>query len=137
MAWTKQQIVEQAYGELALAGHTFDLGAEVRENALRVLDTMMAEWFDLGIDIGYLLPSTPEDSNVGDDSGIPYRGGATVWSNLAVRLAAAHGKVLAAQTIAAARSGYNRLLGVAVAPDPGQSSGLPLTGAGNKPWRWQ
>lgn len=137
MVWTKQQLVEQAYGELALAGHVFDLDADALENALRVLDTMLAEWFELGIDLGYLLPSTPEDSNIGDDSGIPFSAGATVWSNLAVRLAAGHGKALTPQTRVTASNGYNRLLGVAVAPAAGQSSGLPLGGAGNKPWRGQ
>lgn len=136
MAWTKQQLVEQAYGELALASFTYDLDADMLESALRSLDTMMAEWAELGISIGYLLPSTPEDSNIGDDSGIPYSAGAAVWTNLALRRAAAHGKQLTPQTIATATSGYSRLLGVAVTPTCGQCSGLPRIGAGNKPWRW-
>jgi hypothetical protein len=135
MAWTKQQLIEQAYGELALAGFVFDLDAEVLENALRILDTMMAEWLELRIDVGYLLPSTPEDSNIGDDAGLPYSAGATVWRNLAVRLAAGHGKNLTAQTIATATSGYNRLLGTAVAPAPGELPCTARIGAGNKPWR--
>lgn len=135
MAWTKQQLIEQAFGELALAHFVFDLDADTIESALRILDTMMAEWFELGIDVGYLLPSTPDDSNAGDDSGLPYSTGATVWSNLAMRLAAGRGKNLTAQTITMATTGYNRLLGVAVSPAAGQSSGLPLVGAGNKPWR--
>ncbi len=136
MAWTKQQLIEQAFGELALAHFVFDLDAGTLENALRILDTMMAEWFELGIDIGYLLPSAPEDSDTGDDSGIPYSAAATVWSNLAMRLAAGRGKTLTAQTVTTATTGYNRLLGVAVKPAGGQSSGLPLAGAGNRPWRF-
>lgn len=135
MAWTKQQLLEQAYGELALAHFVFDLDADTLESALRVMDSMMAEWLEQGIDIGYLLPSTPEDSNIGDDSGIPYSAVATVWSNVAMRLAAGRGKALTAQTIATATTGYNRLLGVAVKPQ-GQSSGLALVGAGNTPWRY-
>jgi hypothetical protein len=134
MAWTKQQLIEQAFGELALAHFVFDLDADTLESALCVLDTMMAEWLELGIDVGYLLPFTPEDSNIGDDSGIPLSAGATVWSNLAVRLAAGRGKSLTAQTIATATTGYNRLLGVAVKP-VGQASSLSLAGAGNKSWR--
>jgi hypothetical protein len=135
MAWTKQQLVEEAYGELALAGHVFDLDADMLEAALKRLDTMMAEWAERGIDVGYLLPSTPEDSNIGDDSGLPYSAGATVWANLAVRLAAGHGKTVTAETRATANSGYGRLLGTAVAPAPGQPSSIAGFGAGNKPWR--
>jgi hypothetical protein len=32
---------------------------------------MMALWAAVGINIGYLLPASPDDSNIGDDSGIP------------------------------------------------------------------
>jgi hypothetical protein len=55
--------------------------------------------------------------------------------NLAVKLAAGRGKGLTPETRTAARRGYDTLLGAAVAPTEGQSSGMPLSGAGNKPWR--
>jgi hypothetical protein len=135
MGWTKQQIIEQAFGELALAGHVFDLDADTLESALRELDTMMAEWSGLGISIGYLLPATPDDSNIGDDSGIPNESVRSVYMNLASQLAASRGKTLTAQTLATAQRGYNILLGTAVTPTSGQCSGLPRIGAGNKPWR--
>lgn len=133
--WTKQQLIDQAFAELARAGYVFDLGADVLEDALRQLDSMMAEWSGAGISIGYVLPATPDDSNIGDDSGIPDSANRPVYMNLAVTLAAGRGKALAPQTLAAAQSGYNALLGAAVAP-VGQSSGMPLIGAGNKPWRY-
>lgn len=133
--WTKQQLIEAAFGELALAHVVFDLDADTLESALRTLDSMMAEWADLNISIGYALPATPDDSNIGDDSGIPSGANRPVYMNLAVQLAAGRGKALTPQTIAAATRGYNTLLGVAVTPTSGQSSGLPLNGAGNKPWR--
>jgi hypothetical protein len=107
----------------------------VREDALRQLDTMMAEWSGAGISIGYALPATPDDSNIDDDSGIPDAANRPVYMNLAVTLAAGRGKALTPQTLAAAQRGYNTLLGVAVTPTSGQSLGLPLNGAGNKPWR--
>ena len=133
--WTKQQLIDQAFAELARAGYVFDLGADVLEDALRQLDTMMAEWSGAGISIGYTLPATPDDSNIGDDSGIPDTANRAVYMNLAVQLAAGRGKSLTAQTIAAATRGYNALLGAAVTPTS-QSSGMPLIGAGNKPWRY-
>ena len=133
--WTKQQLIEQAFGELALAGYVFDLDADTLESALRQLDTMMAEWSGAGIDIGYALPATPDDSSIGDDSGIPDAANRPVYMNLAVQLAAGRGKALTPQTIAAATRGYNALLGAAVSPTSGQCSGLPRIGAGNKPWR--
>lgn len=133
--WTKQQLIEQAFVELALAHVVYDLDADTLEGGLRTMDTMMADWSDLGISIGYALPATPDDSNIGDDSGIPDTANRAVYTNLAVALAAGRGKTLTPQTIAAATSGYNRLLGVAVTPAAGQCSGLPLIGAGNKPWR--
>lgn len=133
--WTKAQLIDQAFSELARAGYVFDLGADVREDALRQLDTMMAEWSGSGIAIGYALPATPDDSNIDDDSGIPDTANRPVYMNLAVTLAAGRGKALTPQTITAATRGYNALLGAAVTPTSGQSSGLPLNGAGNKPWR--
>lgn len=133
--WTKQQLIEEAFAELALAGHVFDLGADTLEGALRMLDTMMAEWSGVGISIGYALPATPDASNIEDDSGIPDTANRAVYMSLAVTLAAGRGKTLTAQTLASAQRGYNTLLGVAVAPTAGQASGLPLIGAGNKPWR--
>ena len=134
MGWTKLQIIDQAFSELARAGYVFDLGAEVREDALRQLDTMMATWGAVGISIGYLLPTSPDDSNIDDDAGIPLADVEPVYLNLAVKMAAGRGKALTPQTLAAAQSGYNALLGAAVTP-VGQSSGMPLIGAGNKPWR--
>ena len=135
MGWTKKQVIEAAFEELALAGYVFDLDADQLEGALRKLDTMMADWGGDGIDIGYLLPATPDASNIDDDSGIPDTANQAVYMNLAVKLAAGRGKTLTAETRTAAARGYSKLLGAAVAPAANQSSGLPLNGAGNKPWR--
>ena len=135
MGWTKAQLIDQAFSELARAGYVFDLGADVREDALRQLDTMMATWSSVGISIDYLLPDSPDDSNIDDDAGIPLTAVEPVYMNLAIKLAAGRGKTLTPQTLAAAQSGYNALLGTAVSPTTGQCSGLPRIGAGNKPWR--
>lgn len=133
MGWTKQQLIEEAFGELALASHVFDLDADVLEGALRRLDTMMADWSGKGISIGYLLPDSPDASNIGDDAGIPDAAVEAVYMNLAVKLAAGRGKTLSADTRLAAKRGYDKLLGDAVTPTS-QCSGLARIGAGNKRW---
>lgn len=135
MAWTKKQLIESAFEELALAGFVFDLDPDQLEAALRKLDTMMAAWSGDGISIGYLLPASPDASNIDDDASVPDTAVEAIYMNLAVKLAAGRGKVLTAETRSAAHRGYIALLGAAVAPAPGQCSGLPLAGAGNKPWR--
>jgi hypothetical protein len=135
--WTKQQIIEQAFAELALAGFTFDLSPEQLENALRNLDTMMAAWGSVGISLGYLLPANPDDSSLDDATGIPDSAIEGVYMNLAQKLAAARGKTLTAETKLAAKKGYDALLGAA-ARAQARAAPMPNTmprGAGNKPWR--
>jgi hypothetical protein len=137
MSWTKQQIIEQAFDELALAGFTFDLDPDQMESALRRLDTMMALWSSKGIAIGYLLPSSPDESDIGSDSGIPDTAVEAVYMNLAQKLAASRGKTLTAETKLAAKQGYDALLGAAARAAARQAP-MPNTmprGAGNKPWR--
>ncbi len=135
MGWSKKMLIEAAFEELALAGYVFDLDPDQLEAALRKLDTMMATWSGAGISIGYLLPTSPDASNIDDDAGIADAAVEPVYMNLAVKLAAGRGKTLTTETRAAAGRGYNALLGAAVAPAAGQASGVPHTGAGNKPWR--
>lgn len=135
--WTKSQLIQKAFGELALAGYVYDLDADQLEDALSTLDSMMAEWTTYGISIGYALPATPDDSNIDDDSGIPGASNRAVFLNLAVALAAGRGKALTAQTLGSAARAYQQLLGAA-ARAAAVRQPLPNTmpqGAGNKPWR--
>lgn len=135
--WTKQQIIEQAFDELALAGFVYDLDPDQLESALKKLDTMMAAWGAVGISLGYLLPANPDDSNIEDATGIPDSAVEAVYMNLAQKLAAARGKTLTAETKLAAKRGYDALLGAA-ARAQARATPMPNTmprGAGNKPWR--
>lgn len=135
--WTKDQLISKAFSELAMAGYVYDLSPEVREDALQTMDAMMAEWAGSGVTIGYLLPATPDDSDIDSDSGIPDAANQVVYLNLAVSLAAGRGKTLTARTLAAAARGYSRLLGAA-ARAAARATPMPNTmprGAGNKPWR--
>ena len=42
--WTKTLLIEEAFGELALAGYVYDLRPEEMQAAGRRLETMMATW---------------------------------------------------------------------------------------------
>lgn len=135
--WTKKQIIAKAFAELALAGFVYDLDPEQLEDALQSLDAMLAEWTTSGVNLGYLLPATPDDSSIDDLSGIPDTANRTVYLNLAVTLAAGRGKTLTTETKAAAARGYHQLLGAA-ARSVARQAPMPNTmprGAGNKPWR--
>lgn len=132
MAWTKRQLIEQAYDELALAGYVFDLTPEELQSALRLLDGMMAGWEGKGVRLGYLMPATPDDSDLESPSGLPDRAIEAVWANLAVRRAAGMGKALSPVTLRLAREGYAALLVPLAQPRQQQMpSTLPL-GAGNR-----
>lgn len=137
MAWSKRELVEDMYAELALAGYAFDLPPEEMQAGLRRMDTMLATWASLGIDIGYAFGLTPSDTSLDQDSGLPLAAVEAVVLNGAIRLAAGKGKTLARSTAAAAKAAYDSLvLGCANAQMQEQQldSTVPR-GAGNKPFR--
>lgn len=130
MSWTKGGLVDEAYAELALAGWVFDLDPEERAMGLRRLDAMLATWEAKGIKLGY---ST--GGKLDDESGLPDMAIETVYTNLALRLAAAKGKQVLPTTHLTASAGYETLLWKAAMPPEQQLSGRMPMGAGNKPWR--
>lgn len=135
MGWTKEQLIDEAFAELRLAGYTFDIEPEEKLTALRRMDTMMATWEAKGIRVGYPLPSSPDDSNLSDDSGLPDAAVEAVFLNLAKRLAPGFGKQLSVGTLQAARDGYDTLLWAAARPPQQQLPSTLARGAGNRPWR--
>lgn len=136
MSWTKGNLVDEAFAELALAGYIFDLQSDERMTALRRLDSMMALWNSQGIRLGYPLPSTPSGSSLDADSKLPDEANEAVFMNLAVRLAAGFGKQIPRSTAALAKQAYDALLSKSMSniPEMQFPSTLPR-GAGNKPWR--
>ena len=137
MAWTKRALIEQAFGELALAGYIFDITPEELQAALVRLDTMMATWAAQGVVLPYALTVTPNTGDIDGDSGLPLVAVEAVYMGLATRLAAGKGKALPPSSLKAAKEAYNSLLTVLAHQQvtPQQfPSGTPL-GAGNKPWR--
>lgn len=137
MSWTKQQIIEEAYGELALAGYVFDITPEEMQTGLRKLDSMLAMWYGKGISLGYPLSSSPKSSSLDDDSNLPLHAIEPVYMNLAERLAAGMGKQVLATTAKAAKEGYDMLMARAAMPSEVQYQETMPRGAGNKPWRYQ
>lgn len=135
MSWTKRQIVRQAFSVIGLADYDFDLQPEQLQNALYLLDGMMATWNAKGIPLSYPLPTSPEESDLDDESNIPDRANEAVYLNLANRIATTLGKTTTAELKAAAWYAYNNLLSWAMQP---QEMSLPHTmprGQGNKPYR--
>lgn len=109
MSWSKRQIIEEAFAELALAGYVFDLSPEVLEKALRRLDTMMATWQAKGVNVGYAIGLTPGSGDLDQDSGVPLVATEAVYMSLAVRLAAGEGKQLPASTLRTTAEAVNAL----------------------------
>lgn len=134
MSWTKRQLVNQAFEEIGYANYNFDLEPEQLQSALRKLDAMMATWNIRGIRIGYPLSSSPDSSDLDQDTELQDSAIEAVYTNLAIRLAPALGKVLPRELKADAKAAFNTLLMLNTKPAEMQITNLPR-GSGNKPWR--
>ncbi|UWX75369.1 packaged DNA stabilization gp4 family protein [Burkholderia gladioli] len=104
---TKLELVEAAYGEIALAGYVFDLTPEEKQTALMRLERMAAFFDAKGIRIGYNLLGRSADLN--DDAGIPMWAEQPFYTILARRLASTIGKQLHPETISASEDGWRTL----------------------------
>lgn len=134
MSWTKRQLVRQAFSAIGLADYDFDLQAEQLQNALYLLDSMVATWNAKGILLSYPLPSSPENADLDDESNIPDRANEAVYLNLAKRLATTLGKQVTPDLNQAAWYAYNNLLSWAMQPTEMQLPSTLPRGAGNKPY---
>jgi hypothetical protein len=135
MGWTKGQFINQAFDEIGLASYVFDLSPEQLQNALRRLDTMMAAWNALGIRLGYPLPSSPEDSDLDEETNVPDSAYEAIYTNLGIKLAPSFGKQVMPETKITAKESYNTLLSKAAMPQEQQLPGTMPAGAGKKSWR--
>ena len=135
MSYTKREFIAAAFEEIGLASYVFDLQPQQFEYALRRLDSMMASWNAFGVRLGYPLPSSPDLSDIDDESGVPDSANEAIIANLAVRIAPSYGKQVMPDTKATAKMTYNTLMSRAAAPLEQQMPGTMPAGAGNKPWR--
>jgi hypothetical protein len=136
MSWTKRQLIEQAFEIIGMASYTYDLQPEQLQSAMRQLDTMMATWNNKGVQLGYPIPSTPENADLDDETNVPDRANEAIYMNLAIRIAPNYGKQVMRELKQAAFYAYQGLLSVATFPQEMQYPETLPTGAGNKPHRW-
>lgn len=136
MGYTKRQFVTAAFEEIGLADYVFDLQPEQLEGALRRLDAMIAEWNAQGVRLGYAMPSSPQNSDLDEQTNVPDSAWEAIITNLAVRIAPGYGKTVSPDTKAIAKNAYNVLLQRATFPLEKQLPETMPIGQGNKPWRW-
>lgn len=110
MSFTKRQLVEAAYGELALAAYTFDLSPDEIQAGLQRIEGMLRTWKNQGIDTGYVFPLSPAVSDPDDSSGMLDFYEEAVRTNGAIRIAPLFGKTVSAETRLAASLAYQSML---------------------------
>lgn len=135
MSWSKRQFIEAAFSEIGLAAYVYDLQSEQLEGAMRRLDVMMASWNAKGVRLGYPMPSSPEDSNLDSESGVPDAANEAIILGLAIRLAPGFGKTVSQDTKMAFKDAYNGLQALHAKPVERQLPRQMPLGAGNKNWR--
>ena len=135
MAWTKKQLIEQAFSEIGLAPYVFDASAEQYQDALRIMDSMLAKWDGRGLRLRYPMTLQPDDSSLDTDSNVPDWANEAIYKNLAISLAPSYGKIVSNETKQNARMGYDLLLSKSATPNQMQLPGTMPAGAWNKPWR--
>jgi len=131
MSYTKRQIVNSALSEIGLAEYTFDVLPEQSQEALRRLDSMLAEWNGRGILLSYPVPTNPNSSTLDQDSGIPDHAWEAVITNLALRIAPSYGKSASPHTMATARHSLNTVMAKSAMPREMMITDIP-SGAGHK-----
>lgn len=131
MAWTKRDVIRQAYSEIGRADYEFDLQPEDLQTALRLLDAMMASWSGTqGIRIGYSGGNGFGD--VDADVEVPDWSVEALYLNLALRLAPGIGKTPSPETKINAKAALDALRVRNVKPGLRRISGY--AGAGNSAW---
>lgn len=135
MGWTKQQLLNQAFGAIGKSVNIFNIDADTMQDALRSMDGMLATWNAKGIRLGYALPSSPDSSSLEDDSGLPDSAYEAVYLNTSIRIAPFIGKQVSPDLKTSARDAYEVLLARAAMPAQQQLPNTLARGAGNKPWR--
>lgn len=131
----KRHLIDSAMTEIGMGGYQFDASPEEHSDILQQLDAMVAGWSSQGVDIAYNIPTSFDDSDLDDDSGIDLKHAAAVYKALAVAICPMYGKQPSLQLITTQAATYNAMLSsVAVRPVRQYSSHWP-TGAGQRRYR--
>lgn len=131
MSFTKRQIVEGALGDLAMAAYVFDITPDELQASLARIESMLRSWASLGIQTGYVLPTTPGVSDPDDDSGMLDMYEEAVRLNGALRIAPQFGKTVAPELRTAATLAYQAMLVPRKIPSMQLPRTLPV-GSGNR-----
>ena len=133
MAWTKGDTIKKSFGRVGLASYAFTLTADELQDAMEVLDAMMAEWTVDGIvfDPVYPQPATISAGSLDDPTNAPDGINNALYLNLGLRFADEYGKAVSQGLSTQARNAYNSaLIPYIPSPDP-NTQGMPK-GAGFK-----
>jgi len=136
MSYTKRQYIIQAFEEIGYADYQYDLQPEQLQSALRRLDAMIATWNGRNINIGYPLPTSPQNSDLDEESDVPDWASEAIYLNLAIRIAPTVGKTVSQETRMSARNAYNQMVQNVVLKEEMKFPRTLGRGAGNKPWRY-
>ena len=132
MAWTRRQLIRQAYLEIGI-GNDSDLQPDMEQDGRTRLDAMMANWNGRGVRVGYPLVNDP-DSDLDTVVGVPDRAVEAIYTNLALRLAPMNGRPVSDMTKRTANDAFKLLLSRAADPPELQMPGNLPRGAGQRAW---
>lgn len=133
--WTKRQLIDAAFTELAMQGYVVDLDQEDITKAMNSMDAMLGVWEGKGIYLNYRMASSPEQTDPDQIAGVPAFANEPIYTNMALRLCSRYGKIASAELKMTARSAYRDLLAKCAAMPTIQYNSILPVGAGNKPYR--
>lgn len=111
MSWTKERLIQKAFGLIGLASYTYDIEADEFEDALLDLDSMMSEWSSEGFLLGWPLTTTITAASLKMETDIQSDAVTAITYNLACRLAPQFGKPLQQVTMNTAANSKRMLKG--------------------------
>lgn len=135
MAYAKRWYVNKAFAKVGLASYVFDLTPDQLQEALELLDSMMATWDGKGIRVGWSIPNAEGESTLEQEVDVPYFAREAIFLQAGIRLAPNFGKTISNEHKVNAKDALDALMRVTAAPVPQQFPNTLPSGAGNKPWR--
>ena len=132
MSWTKKQLINAAFEEIGIGSYQFDIQPEMYSIALNRLDSMIANWFSLGVNFNYTVPTNQADSDINAQSGVPDFAYEAIYQNLALKLSPVFGKQVSPELKQAAFLAFKNLLNKTPDIPQMQLNNTIPAGAGNK-----
>lgn len=138
MSWSKRQLINQAYGCFGLSNYAYSLTPQQVQQALFMLDTMMAAWATTGgIRIGYNGSSDQGTTDENQASGIPDFANMAVSFKLSEIMAGTIGKQILSHMLITGANAFEALQSWCASnniPEMQYARDTPR-GSGNKPYR--